>query len=58
MADSLIVQSKIKEAVKGLDLRMDSSLPDALNDKIDTLLKDAAERARNNNRGTLRPYDL
>lgn len=58
MADSLIVQSKIKEAVKGLDLRMDSSLPDALNDKIDTLLKEAAERARNNNRGTLRPYDL
>ena len=58
MADSLVVQSKVKEAVKGLDLRMDSSLPDALNDKINQMLADAAERAKNNNRGTLRPYDL
>jgi histone H3/H4 len=58
MADSLIVQSKVKEAVKGLDLRMDSSLPDALNEKITALLEDAANRAKENGRGTLRPYDL
>jgi histone H3/H4 len=58
MADSLVVQSKVKEAVKGLDLRMDSSLPEALNAKIDALLKDAAKRAKENGRGTLRPYDL
>lgn len=58
MADSLIVQSKVKEAVKGLDLRMDSSLPDALNQKIQAMLQEAAKRAKENNRGTLRPYDL
>lgn len=58
MADSLVVQSKIKEAVKGLELRMDSTLPDALNAKIDALLRDAAKRAKENGRGTLRPYDL
>ena len=58
MADSLVVQSKLKEAVKGLDLRMDSSLRDALNEKIAAMLKDAAERAKENSRGTLRPYDL
>jgi hypothetical protein len=58
MAESLIVQSKVKEAVKGLELRMDSSLPDALNEKINTMLSEAADRAKNNNRGTLRPYDL
>jgi hypothetical protein len=58
MADSVIVQSKVKEAVKGLDLRMDSSLPDALNDKVHELLAQAAARAKENNRGTLRPYDL
>jgi hypothetical protein len=58
MADSVIVTSKLKEAVKGLDLRMDSSLPDALNQKVQELLKDAAQRAKDNNRGTLRPYDL
>jgi hypothetical protein len=58
MADSLIVQSKVKEAVKGLELRMDSTLPDALNEKIAALLADAAKRAKENGRGTLRPYDL
>ncbi|MTV24279.1 DUF1931 domain-containing protein [Nitriliruptoraceae bacterium ZYF776] len=58
MADSLVVNSKLKEAVKGLDLRMDSSLGDALNEKIAGILKDAAERAKANNRGTLRPHDL
>ncbi|GGI09539.1 DUF1931 domain-containing protein [Egicoccus halophilus] len=58
MAESLIVQSKVKEAVKGLELRMDSSLPDALNEKINALLQDAAARAKENGRGTLRPYDL
>ncbi|MEX1162227.1 MAG: hypothetical protein WEB03_01480 [Nitriliruptor sp.] len=58
MADSLVVNSKLKEAVKGLDLRMDSSLGEAVNAKINAMLKDAAERAKSNNRGTLRPYDL
>jgi hypothetical protein len=58
MADSLIVNSKLKEAVKGLDLRMDSSLGDALNEKVQEMLKDASERAKANNRGTLRPHDL
>jgi hypothetical protein len=58
MADSLVVQSKVKEAVKGLELRMDSGLPDALNEKIADVLKEAAARAKENGRGTLRPYDL
>ncbi len=46
MADSLVVNSKLKEAVKGLDLRMDSSLGEAVNAKINAMLKDAAERAK------------
>ena len=58
MADSLVVQSKVKEAVKGLELRMDSGLPDALNEKIAAVLNEAATRAKENGRGTLRPYDL
>lgn len=58
MADSLVVQSKVKEAVKGLDLRMDSNLPDALNAKVAAMLAEAAKRAKENGRGTLRPYDL
>ena len=58
MAESLVVQSKLKEAVKELELRMDSSLPDALNEKISAILADAGRRAKENGRGTLRPYDL
>jgi hypothetical protein len=58
MAESLVVQSKVREAVKGLDLRMDSNLPDALNAKVNALLQEAAKRAKENNRGTLRPHDL
>lgn len=58
MADSLVVQSKVKEAVKAQGLRMDSSFPDALNAKINKLVEAAAKRAKENGRGTLRPYDL
>jgi hypothetical protein len=58
MADSLVVQSKVKEAVKGLDLRMHSSRPDALNAKSSAMRSEAAKRAKENGRGTLRPYDL
>lgn len=58
MAESLVVQSKVKEAVKAQGLRTDSALPDALNAKIAALLADAAKRAKENGRSTLRPYDL
>ena len=58
MADSIIVQSKVREAIKALDLRTDSNVVDALNDKVNAMLKDAAARAKSNGRVTLRPYDL
>lgn len=58
MADSLVVNSKLKEAVKAHDLRMDSSLGDAVNAKLAAMIEEAAERAKSNNRGTLRPHDL
>ncbi len=58
MADSLIVQSKVKEAVKAQGLRTDSALADALNNKVVAMIAEAAKRAKENGRGTLRPYDL
>ncbi len=58
MADSIIVQSKVREAIKALDLRTDSNVVDALNDKVHAMLKGAAARAKSNGRSTLRPYDL
>lgn len=58
MADSVIVQSRLRDAIKELDLRMDGDLPDAMHEKVISLLNDAAERAKGNDRKTLRPYDL
>ncbi|MBY5163551.1 DUF1931 family protein [Salsipaludibacter albus] len=58
MADNVIVTSKVKEAVKGLDLRLSSDVPDALNAKVHELLEAGAKRAKENGRSTLRPYDL
>jgi len=58
MADSVVVTSKVKEAVKAHDLRMSGDVPDALNAKVKEMLAAAAKRAKDNGRGTLRPYDL
>lgn len=58
MADSVVVTSKLKEAVKGLDLRMSGDVPDAVNAKVHEMLRAAAKRAKENGRSTLRPYDL
>lgn len=58
MADSVVVTSKLKEAVKGLDLRMSGDVPDAMNAKVQEILRAAAKRAKENGRSTLRPYDL
>jgi histone H3/H4 len=55
MAD-LIVKSKIKEAVK--DLNVSGDVAEALNKKVEELLKEAAERAKANGRRTLQARDL
>ena len=54
MAD-LIVKSKIKEVVK---LRVSVDLPEALNKKIEEILKKAEERAKANHRTTILPQDI
>ena len=58
MADSIVVTSKVKDAVKGEDLRMSGDVPDALDNKVREMVKYAAKRAKENGRGTLRAYDL
>lgn len=52
----LIIKSKIKEAVK--DLNVASDVAAALNKKVETLLKEATERAKANGRRTLQGRDL
>ncbi len=52
----LIVKSKIKEAVSGLNVS--SEVAEALNKKVKDMLKEAAERAKANGRRTLQARDL
>ncbi|MBS3083122.1 hypothetical protein J4454_04240 [Candidatus Pacearchaeota archaeon] len=42
----LVIKSKLKDAVKGL--RVSSELAEALNKKVEAMLKEAAERAKAN----------
>jgi len=52
----LIVKSKIKEVVK--DMRVSVELAEALNKKIEEILKKAEERAKANHRTTILPQDI
>ena len=52
----LIVKSKIKEAVSGLNVA--GEVAEALNKKVLKLLEEAAERAKANSRRTLQARDL
>jgi histone H3/H4 len=54
----LVVKS-IKEVLpKDSDLRVSADLPEALNKKIEDLIKKAAERAKANHRTTILPQDV
>ncbi len=52
----LIIKSKIKDAVKGMNVSGD--VPEALNKRVTKLLEEAAERAKANGRRTLQARDL
>ncbi len=53
---SLIVRSKIKQACEGMNVA--GSVADALENKVQELLKGAVERARANKRKTVMPQDI
>lgn len=52
----LIIKSKIKSAVP--ELSVAGEVADALNKKVNQILKDASERAKANGRRTLQARDL
>jgi len=56
----IIIKSKIKEALpKELkDLRISVELAEALNKKVEEILKKAAERVKANHRTTILPQDI
>lgn len=55
MAD-LIVQTQVREALD--DNQVSAEFFDALDEEVEELLEDAAQRAEANDRATVMPYDL
>ena len=53
---SLIVRSKVKSTIKGM--RFAGDFFNALDKKVEDILKEAAKRAKGNGRATIRPIDL
>lgn len=56
MAENLIVKAKLKDVCTGYNVAGD--LADALNEKVETLLKDAMKRAEANGRKTVMAKDV
>lgn len=57
-AASLTVASRVQGVIREGGFRVDSSLVDALNGHIQSMLEEGIERAKANGRSTVRPYDL
>ena len=56
MSELLVVRSKIKDVAKGMNVSGDFA--EALSDKVAGLIKDAAQRAKDNGRATVKARDL
>jgi histone H3/H4 len=53
---SLIVRSKVKACIKGM--RFSGDFCNDLDEKVEEVIKEAAKRAKDNGRATIRPHDL
>ncbi len=58
MAEVLVVASKVKDAIKEEDCNTASDVVDALSGKVAKMIKDAAARAKENGRKTVRACDF
>lgn len=53
---NLVIKSNLKQVIK--ELRISVDLAEALNKKVEEILKQAVERAKANHRTTVLPQDL
>lgn len=56
--EMLLVQSKVKEYVRGSDMMCSSDLIEALNEEVGRLLDRSVQRAQENGRKTARASDV
>jgi histone H3/H4 len=58
MAESLVVQSKVREMFKELDCNTGSDAIDQLNKEVERIVKRAVERTKENGRKTVKAADI
>jgi len=58
MAETLVVQSKIREMFKKHDCNTGSDAVDALNSEVERIIKRAADRTKENGRKTVKAADI
>jgi len=60
MSDEVYVLKKsgVKDAAKEIDMRIGADTIDALNEKVISLIENAAKRTKGNGRKTIKEYDL
>lgn len=58
MAETLVVGSKVKDAIKAAGCNTAGDAVDALSASVATMIKKAAERAKANGRKTVRGVDF
>ncbi len=54
----LVVGTKMKDVVKASGCQSSGDLIDAVSQRVHEMLKGAVDRAKQNGRATVRPYDL
>jgi uncharacterized protein YfcZ (UPF0381/DUF406 family) len=54
----VVVASKIKDVIKESGCQSSGDLVEAISDKVHEMIETATERAKQNSRATVRPYDL
>ncbi|MBC7793513.1 MAG: DUF1931 family protein [Clostridia bacterium] len=58
LREVVVIGSKLKDAVKALGCQSSGDLVEAVSEKVHDMIVDAVERAKQNGRATVRPYDL
>lgn len=56
--DTLVIQSRVKDYVKAKGFQTSAGAVDALSQKVRKLLDEAIERAKSNNRSTVKDRDV
>ena len=58
MADSLVVASKVRDAVKAANKSMSADFPEKISQEVNVLIEKAVQRANENGRATVMAKDV